>query len=100
MLQEVRKWLVQALELLLWVVAILTLLQVLFGEGIPLFFHIDVIGNIGDIMTKFGNAGLVGVIAAAIVAYLILRSRVAAESGPPQQKSSGPPMGGLPGTHG
>ena len=52
MLTDVRKWLVHVLELLLWIVAVLTLLQVLFGSGVPEFFGIDVIGNIGDLVQK------------------------------------------------
>lgn len=81
MLTDVKRWLVHVLELLLWVVALLTLLQVLFGPGVPEFFGIDVIGNIGDIVQKFGNAGLVGIVAAVIVAYLVLRGRRAADAG-------------------
>lgn len=81
MLTDVKRWLVHVLELLLWVVALLTLLQVLFGPGVPEFFGIDVIGNIGNIVQKFGNAGLVGIVAAVIVAYLVLRGRSAAGAG-------------------
>jgi hypothetical protein len=75
MLAEIKRWLIHVLELLLWLVAFLTLLQVLFGSGVPQFFGIDVIGNIGGLVQQFGNAGLVGIIAAALVAYLILRAR-------------------------
>ena len=81
MLTDVKRWLVHVLELLLWVVALLTLLQVLFGPGVPEFFGIDVISNIGNIVQKFGNAGLVGIVAAVIVAYLVLRGRSAAGTG-------------------
>ncbi|MBH62036.1 MAG: hypothetical protein CL569_06225 [Alphaproteobacteria bacterium] len=91
MLTEVKRWLVHVLELLLWIVAVLTLLQVLFGSGVPEFFGIDVIGNIGDLVQKFGNAGLVGVVAAVIVSYLILRERNGSSS---QGQSGGPPSGG------
>ena len=92
MLTDVKRWLVHVLELLLWVVAVLTLLQVLFGSGVPEFFGIDVIGNIGSLVQTFGNAGLVGIVAAVIVSYLILRER---NSGSSSQGSSGsPPSGG------
>ena len=91
MLTDVKRWFVHVLELLLWIVATLTLLQVLFGSGVPEFFGSDVIGNIGDLVQKFGNAGLVGVVAAVIVSYLILRER---NNGSSQGQSGGPPSGG------
>ena len=92
MLTDVKRWLVHVLELLLWVVAVLTLLQVLFGSGVPEYFGIDVIGNIGSLVQTFGNAGLVGIVAAVIVSYLILRER---NNGSSSQGSSGsPPSGG------
>ena len=71
---EVRQWLISVLELLLWLVATLTLLQGLFGQNFTEFFGIDIVGNIGELVAKFGNAGLVGIVAAAIVAYLIVRN--------------------------
>ncbi len=72
---EVRQWLSSILEMLLWLVATLTLLQVLFGESFTEFFGMDVVGNIGELVEKFGNGGLVGIVAAALVAYLIIRNR-------------------------
>jgi vacuolar-type H+-ATPase subunit I/STV1 len=75
MLEETRKWMGQVLELLLWLVAVLVLLQVLFGSDVTAFFGIDIISNLGDLVSKFGNAGLVGVIAASIVAYYIVKKR-------------------------
>ena len=71
---EVRQWLISVLELLLWLVATLTLLQVLFGQNFTEFFGIDIVGNIGELVAKFGNAALVRIVAAAIVAYLIVRN--------------------------
>ena len=65
----------QILELLLWLIAVLVLLQVLFGTAAADFFGIDVINNLGELVGKFGNAGLIGVIAAAIVAFYIIRKR-------------------------
>ena len=75
MIAEIRRWLSGVLELLLWLVAMLALLQVLFGDNFVEFFGIDLVGNIGSIMAKFGNAGLVGIVAAALIAYLIARNR-------------------------
>ncbi len=75
MFEETRKWMGQVLELLLWLVAVLVLLQVLFGADVTEFFGIDVINNLGVLAGKFGNAGLIGVVAAAIVAFYIIRQR-------------------------
>ena len=75
MIAEIRRWLSGVLELLLWLVAMLALLQVLFGDNFVEFFGIDVVGNIGSLVAKFGNAGLVGIVAAALIAYLIARNR-------------------------
>lgn len=98
MLAEIRRWLTQFLELLVLFVALLALLQVLFGTDVVAFFGIDVVGNIGAIAQKFGREGLVGVIAAAIVAYLILRERpVNRPMQPHGEGSSAQPLHG-PGT--
>tara|TARA_B100000929_G_C15278264_1_gene342602 strand:+ start:322 stop:534 length:213 start_codon:yes stop_codon:yes gene_type:complete len=70
------------MELLLWLVAMLALLQVLFGDNFVEFFGIDLVGNIGSIVAKFGNAGLVGIVAAALIAYLIARNRPGSSGGP------------------
>ena len=75
MIAELRRWLAGVMELLLWLVAMLALLQVLFGDNFVEFFGIDVVGNIGALVAKFGNAGLVGIVAAALIAYLIARNR-------------------------
>ena len=81
MIAEIRRWLSGVLELLLWLVAMLALLQVLFGDDFLEFFGIDLVGNIGSIMAKFGNAGLVGILAAALIAYLIARNRSGSPDG-------------------
>ena len=89
MITEVRSWLTQVIELLLWLVAFLALLQVLFGAGVTEFFGVDVIGNIGNLAGKFGNAGLIGVVAAGIVAYFLMRYRTPTPpSEPPRERSA------------
>ena len=81
MIAEIRRWLSGVLELLLWLVAMLALLQVLIGDTFVEFFGIDVVGNIGALVAKFGNAGLVGIVAAALIAYLIARNRSGSSGG-------------------
>ena len=58
----------------------LILIQILFPDA-KAFFGMDVIGNLGELVSKFGNAGLVGVIAASIVAYYIIKNRDGPGSG-------------------
>ena len=82
MIAEIRRWLSGVMELLLWLVAMLALLQVLFGDNFVEFFGIDLVGNISSIVAKFGNAGLVGIVAAALIAYLIARNRPGSSGGP------------------
>jgi len=72
---EIKRWLTYTLEILLLVVALLTVIQVLFGRDATKLFGLDVIQNIGDLASKFGNAGLVGVVAISVVAWLILKAR-------------------------
>ena len=81
MIAEIRRWLSGVLELLLWLVAMLALLQVLFGDNFVEFFGIDLVGNIGSIVAKFGNAGLVGIVAGALIAYLLARNRSGSPGG-------------------
>jgi hypothetical protein len=72
---DIKRWLTHILEILLLVVALLTVVQVLFGRDATKLFGMDVIQNIGDLASKFGSAGLVGVVAIAVVAWLILQAR-------------------------
>ena len=55
---EVRQWLISVLELLLWLVATLTLLQVLFGQNFTEFFGIDIVGNKLMEINVFSPGGL------------------------------------------
>ena len=81
MIAEIRRWLSGVIEVLLWLVAMLALLQVLFGDNFVEVFGLDLVGNIGELIAKFGNAGLVGVVAAALIAYLIARNRSGSSGG-------------------
>jgi hypothetical protein len=72
---EIKRWLSWCLEILLLVVALLATLQVLFGDSMVKLFGMDIIKNIGDLVQKFGNAGLVGIVAISIVAWLVLKAR-------------------------
>ena len=71
---KTKQILAEILELLLWLVGVLTLLQILFGKNFVDFFGIDILSNIGNLVSQFGNAGLIGLIAAGLVAWLITKT--------------------------
>ena len=72
---DIQRLLQKFFDLVILLVAVLILLQILFGESFVHFFGIDVVSNIGSLIQKFGNAGMAGIVAAALAAYLILRGR-------------------------
>ena len=72
---EIKRWLTYCLEILLLIVALLTILQVLFGDSMVKLFGMDVVRNIGELAQKFGNNGLVGILAISVIAWLILKAR-------------------------
>ena len=78
MLEETRKWMGQVLERFYGLLQCLLYCKYFL---VPMPKKIDVVGNIGDLVAKFGNAGLVGVIAASIIAYYRNRSNSGTDGG-------------------
>ena len=72
---EIKRWLTYCLEILLLIVALLTILQVLFGDSMVKLFGMYIVRNIGELAQKFGNNGLVGILAISVIAWLILKAR-------------------------
>ena len=68
-LDSVRKWVVQLTEIGLALVALGIVLQLLFGENVE-FITGDVTGNIIALVGQLGAAGVVGLVAIAIILYL------------------------------
>ncbi len=68
-LDSVRKWIVQLTEIGLALVALGIVLQLLFGENVE-FITGDVTGNIIALVGQLGAAGVVGLVAIAIILYL------------------------------
>jgi len=52
--------------------ALAVVLQVIFGAPVP-FIQIDVISNLTDIIAGLGDTGLVGLIAAAVLYFVIVK---------------------------
>ena len=79
-LQEVKKWLGEITEILLLLVALGVVVEILFGT--PWFFGTEgngVVGNLTALIGEFGQNGLVGLIALAIILYLFQRGKVFAQ---------------------
>ena len=79
-LQEVKKWLGEITEILLLLVALGVVVEILFGT--TLFFgseDVGVVANLTKLITTFGENGLVGLIALAIILYLFQRGKVFAQ---------------------
>jgi hypothetical protein len=72
---DLKRGLTWCLEILMLVVALLTVLQVLFGDSMVKLFGMDIIKNIGTLAQQFGSAGLVGIVAVSIVGWLLLKAR-------------------------
>ena len=72
MLNTVKQWLGQIIEVGLLLVAIGILLQILFGR-MGGFITGDIVGNLIAIIQQLGDGGLVGLIAIGIILWLFQR---------------------------
>ena len=70
MIDNISNWVRSVINLALILVALGVVLQILFPQAL-VFIEADVTGNLIALINKFSGAGLVGMIAAGIVYYLI-----------------------------
>ena len=70
MLDMAKNFLREVVDIGLLLIAVAVILQVIFGSAIP-FVGGDVVTNLLGIVTTLGDGGLVGLIAVAIIIYLI-----------------------------
>jgi len=70
MLDTAKNFLREVVDIGLLLIAVAVILQVIFGSAIP-FVGGDVVNNLLNIVTTLGDGGLVGLIAVAIIIYLI-----------------------------
>ena len=70
MLDMAKNFLKEVVDIGLLLIAVAVILQVIFGSAIP-FVGGDVVGNLLGIVSTLGDGGLVGLIAVAIIIYLI-----------------------------
>ena len=71
-LKTARTWIGELTEMSVALLALVVVLQVLFGAAVP-FFPVDVIGSIVDITAQLGSEGLVGLIAVWVLMVLLSR---------------------------
>ncbi len=72
MLNTVKQWLGQIIEVGLLLVAIGILLQILFGRMVGFITGV-IVGNLIAIIQQLGDGGLVGLIAIGIILWLFQR---------------------------
>jgi len=67
--ERVKYWVGQITELGLLLVALFVILQILFGRDVA-FVTGDVVGNLTDLVESLGDAGLVGLVAVAVLVWI------------------------------
>ena len=72
MLNTVKTWLGQIIEVGLLLIAIGILLQILFGRMVG-FITGDIVGNLIALIQQLGDGGLVGLIAMSVILFLFYR---------------------------
>jgi|TARA_B110000263_G_C14916822_1_gene332964 hypothetical protein len=74
MLDNVKKWIGQIVEVGLLLVALGIVAQILFGSnGQPVFFVGGIVSNLLGLIDQLGDNGLVGLIALAIILWLFIK---------------------------
>jgi len=74
MLDNVKRWIGQVVEVGLLLVALGIVMQILFGSGgQPVFFVGGIVTNLLALIDQLGDNGLVGLIALAIILWLFIK---------------------------
>jgi hypothetical protein len=70
---EIKKWLVEIIEISLLLIALGVAVEILFGTAVP--FIGGVVTNMTALLKTLGDNGLVGLIALGIIVYLFNRRK-------------------------
>lgn len=76
-LDTVKKWMGQLVEVGMLLIAIGIVLQILFGRQVD-FLPGDIVANIMNIVDRLGDGGLAGLIALGIIIWLFWRRKTLA----------------------
>ena len=76
LLEEVKRWLGEIIEIALLLVAIGIICEILFGATVPFFSQI--VPNLNGVISNFGENGLVGLIGMGIILWVFHRRRAPA----------------------
>ncbi|MHC4084243.1 MAG: hypothetical protein ACYSWZ_12055 [Planctomycetota bacterium] len=76
LLEEVKRWLGEIIEIALLLVAIGIICEILFGSTVP--FFAGIVTNLTGVLNNFGDNGLIGLIAMGIILWVFHRRRVPA----------------------
>ena len=76
LLEEVKRWLGEIIEIALLLVAIGIICEILFGTTVP--FFAGIVPNLTNVLNNFGDNGLVGLIGMGIILWVFHRRRAPA----------------------
>ena len=74
MMNTIKTFLQNFMDIALVLVGVGVVMQLVFGAG-SLYFPVDIVGNIVKLIQMLGGAGLAGMIATAMLCYLICYKR-------------------------
>jgi len=69
LIQKAGAWIIGLTHISVMLLTLAIVMQILFGSVIP-FIGWDVVGNILGVITQLGSAGLVGILATAVIFWL------------------------------
>ena len=76
LLEEVKRWLGEIIEIALLLVAIGIICEILFGASVP--FFAGIVPNLTGVLNNFGDNGLIGLIGMGIILWVFHRRRAPA----------------------
>mgnify|MGYP005821917323 CR=1 FL=1 len=74
MMNTIKTFLQNFMDIALVLVGVGVVMQLVFGAG-SLYFPVDIVGNIVKLIQMLGGAGLAGMIATAMLCYIICYKR-------------------------
>ncbi len=73
--EQIKRWIREITEISLLLIGLAVVIEILFGNTMPIFGA--VVGNLITLLGSLGEEGLIGVIAVAIILFLLFRKKTA-----------------------